>query len=285
MLKVGNTSLIEICDGIFAKLESENAAGSTKDRVALQMINDAKEAGKIADGATIVEATSGNTGIGLAAVAQDLGFECKIFMPENMSKQRIALIENYGAECILTDADGGMQASVDAANKFVAKNSNTFMADQFNNPSNWRAHYNTTGPEIYSQMAENINAFVAGIGTGGTITGVGKFLKEQNPDIKIIGVEPASSAVLSGGQAGNHAIQGIGAGFVPSVLDMSVVDEIIQITDDEALSNFKFLNRNLKISAGISSGAAFCAAKKIQEDKPSLNRIVVLFADGIDRYE
>ena len=277
--------MLEICDGIFAKLESENAAGSTKDRVALQMINDAKESGKIADGATIVEATSGNTGIGLAAVAQDLGYKCKIFMPENMSKQRISLIESYGAQCILTAADGGMQASVDAANKYVRENENTFMADQFNNPSNWRAHYNTTGPEIFEQMNRDIDAFIAGIGTGGTITGVGKFLKEQNPDIKIIGVEPASSAVLSGGQTGNHAIQGIGAGFVPSVLDMSVVDEILQITDDEALSNFKFLNQNLKISAGISSGAAFCAAKKIHEDASSLNKIVVLFADGIDRYE
>lgn len=285
MLKVGNTSLVEICDGIFAKLESENPAGSTKDRVALQMINDAKEAGKISDGATIVEATSGNTGIGLAAVAQNCGFGCKIFMPENMSKQRISLIESYAAQCILTPADGGMQLAVDSANKYVSENTNAFMADQFNNPSNWRAHYKTTGPEIFTQMAEDIDAFVAGIGTGGTITGVGKFLKEQNPDIKIYGVEPASSAVLSGGPAGSHAIQGIGAGFMPKVLDMSVVDEIIQITDDEALSNFKFLNHELKISAGISSGAAFCVAKKIQKGTPSLNRIVVLFADGIDRYE
>lgn len=284
-MKIGNTNLIEIEDRIFAKLESENPAGSTKDRVAFQIIQDALNQNKIKTGATIVEATSGNTGIGLAAVAKDMGFECKIFMPENMSKQRIALIESYGAECILTPAKDGMQGAIDEAEKFVSNHSNSFVADQFNNPSNWKAHYISTGPEIYNQMQEKIDVFTAGIGTGGTITGIGKFLKEKIPDVKIIGVEPKNCATISNGSSGPHAIQGIGAGFIPKVLDTKIIDEIITISDEEALLNYKFLNENKKVSAGISSGAAFCAAKKYKRENLDLSRIVVLFPDGSDRYE
>lgn len=291
--KIGNTPLLELqlseslCvqnNRFYLKLESFNFAGSTKDRVALQMIEDAMRNGLIKNGDTIIEPTSGNTGIGLAAIAQAKGYKCIIVMPDNMSVQRQQLIKKYDAEFVLTDSKLGMQGAIDKANQLHEDIKNSWIAGQFENPSNWKAHYNTTGPEIYTQMIADIDAFVCGIGTGGTITGVGRYLKEKNSDIKIIGVEPSASAVLSGQPPGAHKIQGIGAGFIPKVLDTNIYDEIIKVSDDDAIRYFKFLNDEENVSAGISSGAALCGAIDFAKRNTWAKRIVILCADGKDRY-
>lgn len=270
---------------ILAKLEAYNTWGSSKDRIAVQMINDAQASGKISKDYTIIEPTSGNTGIALAAVCKNLGMHCIIVMPNNMSKQRIDLIASYGAKVVLTPAELGMQGSIEKANKLHNNISLSWIPAQFDNSSNWKAHFNTTGPEIWEQCGGNIDAFVAGVGTGGTITGVGKFLKEKKPSIKIFAVEPSNSAVLSGKNPGMHKIQGIGAGFIPKVLDMNVVDEVITVTDEEALFYFDWINNKENHSSGISSGAVLSAAIKIAKSDFTGNTIVILCSDGLDRYK
>ncbi len=270
---------------LIAKVEGLNPAGSAKDRVALYMIEDAEKRGIIKSGATIIEPTSGNTGIGLAAVAVPRGYRVIIVMPDNMSEERKTLMTAYGAELVLTDGKLGMNGSIAKARELNAEIENSFIPDQFANPINALAHYETTGPEIWRDCDENVDIFVAGVGTGGTVTGVGKYLKEQNENVKIIAVEPASSNVLSGGSASSHGIQGIGAGFVPEVLDINVIDEINCVTEEEAYSAGKMLARLEGILAGISSGAALhaaiCEAKK-EENKGK--NIVVLLPDRGDRY-
>lgn len=293
MFEIGNTPLVELTQikhelllsaNIFAKLESFNPAGSTKDRAALQMVCDAKDVGLLSKTTTIIEPTSGNTGIGLAAVSKEIGSRCIIVMPDNMSQQRIDLIESYGAQVVLTPGVDGMKGSIDRAKAIKNSIDDSWIPSQFDNPSNWRAHYNSTGPEIWEQTKGKIDAFVAGIGTGGTITGVGKYLKQKNPNIKIIGVEPENSAVISGGNAGNHTIQGIGAGFIPSVLDVSVIDKIYTSSNEAAQKYFDYINNIEHHSCGISSGAALDGAIKFAKDFPEVENVVILCPDGIDRY-
>lgn len=262
---IGNTPLKQLQDNIYAKLEFKNPTGSTKDRVALQMLNDAN----LKAGSTVIEPTSGNTGIALAALCASRGFKCIIVMPKTMSIERQQMIKSYGAEIVLAE---DMADSVDIANKLYAEIPNSFVPNQFSNPSNWKAHIKT-GEEILEQI--NPDCFVAGVGTGGTITGVAKVLTSAH----IVAVEPKSSAVLSGGEAGPHAIQGIGAGFIPDVLDTKVIDEIIQVSDEDAITSAKKLKDDFGLFVGISSGAAYFAAKQLD-----FKRIVVLFPDSGDRY-
>ena len=274
-----------LCARIIAKVEGLNPAGSVKDRVALYMIEDAERRGIIAPGATIIEPTSGNTGIGLAAVAVPKGYRVIIVMPDTMSKERRMLMTAYGAELVLTDGKLGMSGSIAKARELNAAIENSFIPDQFSNPANPLAHYETTGPELYRDCDESVDIFVSGVGTGGTITGVGRYLKEQNPDIQIIAVEPSRSPVLSGGSAGSHGLQGIGAGFIPEVLDISVIDEIIQVSEEEAFEACKKLAAAEGILAGISSGAALHAAIKVASRKENINKnVVVLLPDRGDRY-
>ncbi len=270
------------CD-ILAKLESKNIGGSAKDRVAKSMIDDAEARGLIARGATIIEPTSGNTGIGLSAYAVPRGYRVIIVMPDSMSAERRKLMTAFGAELVLTDGALGMSGAIAEAKRLHTEIEGSFIPDQFGNKANAMAHYNTTGPEIFDDTDGDIDYFVAGVGTGGTITGVGRYLKEKNPNIKIIAVEPKSSAVLSGGSAGAHGLQGIGAGFVPDVLDRTVIDEIITVSDEDAFSACRLLGRTEGILAGISSGAALHAAIELSRGK-SGKKIVVLLPDTGDRY-
>ncbi|MBO5869157.1 MAG: cysteine synthase A [Clostridia bacterium] len=291
---IGNTPMVELANlqkeyslnaNVIAKIEGFNPAGSAKDRVGKAMIEDAERRGLIKDGATIIEPTSGNTGIGLAAYAVPKGYRVIIVMPDNMSEERKTLMSALGAELVLTDGKLGMSGAIAKAKELNAQIENSFIPDQFANPANAKAHYETTGPEIYRDTDGDIDIFVAGVGTGGTITGVGKYLKEQNKNIKIVAVEPKNSAVLSGGKSGSHGLQGIGAGFIPKVLDVDVIDEVITVTDDEAFEAGRILAKKEGLLCGISSGAALYAAITLaKRDENKGKNIVVLLPDIGDRY-
>ncbi len=270
---------------IYAKLEYFNPAGSVKDRVGLSMIEDAEKSGRLKKGSVIIEPTSGNTGIGIAAVAVARGYRAIIVMPETMSEERRRMMKAYGAELVLTDGTKGMSGAIEKANELAAEISGSMVAGQFENPANAAAHYKTTGPEIYQDMQGNIDYFVSAVGTGGTITGTGEYLKEQNSDIKIVAVEPENSPVLSKGVAGTHKIQGIGAGFVPKVLNTSIIDEIITVSDENAFATGNLIGKTEGFLAGISSGAALYAAVELaKREENAGKKIVVLLPDGGDRY-
>lgn len=291
---VGRTPLVELCcvekecslsANLFAKLEYFNPAGSVKDRVAKEMIEDAESRGLISRGSVIIEPTSGNTGIGLAAIAASKGYRAIIVMPDTMSQERIKLMKAYGAEVVLSDGSKGMAGAVAEAEKIAASNPASFIAGQFTNPANAMAHFKTTGPEIYEDLGGKVDIFVAGVGTGGTISGVGQYLKGKNPDVRVVAVEPEASPLLSEGKAGAHKIQGIGANFVPEVLDTSVYDEIITITADDAYKYARMMGTREGILVGISSGAALCAAVSLAvRPENSGKNIVVLLPDTGDRY-
>lgn len=270
---------------VIAKLEYLNPAGSVKDRAALSMIDAAERSGLLKLGSVIIEPTSGNTGIGLAAVAAVRGYRAIIVMPDSMSKERIVLMKAYGAEVVLTDGALGMKGAIEKAEELAHEIENSFIPAQFDNPANADAHFNTTGPEIYADTNGQVDIFVAGVGTGGTITGTGRYLKAQNKDIKIVAVEPASSPFLSEGKAGAHGIQGIGAGFAPNVLDSTVYDEIITVTENDAYSAARAMGKSEGILVGISSGAALYAAIELAKKPQNAGKnIVVLLPDTGDRY-
>ncbi len=270
---------------LYAKMESFNATGSAKDRIAREMIDDAEQKGILKEGSVIIEPTSGNTGIGLAAVGVTRGYRVIIVMPSTFSVERQKLIKAYGAEIVLSDGTKGMAGAIEKAEELKKELGNAFIPAQFDNPANWQAHYRTTGPELYADLDGKIDCFIAGVGTGGTITGTGKYLKEKNPAVKIIAVEPASSPLLSGGKAGPHKIQGIGANFIPSVLDQEIYDEVADISDEDALSYGAMFGKTEGVLCGISAGAALCAAiREAQKEENSGKNIVVLLTDGGDRY-
>ena len=270
---------------ILAKLELFNVTGSVKDRIAKSMLDEAEKSGKIKPGATIIEPTSGNTGIGLAAVGTARGYKVIIVMPEIMSVERQQLIKAYGAEIVLTEGSKGMKGAIDKANELAANTPNSFVPGQFDNPSNPQAHYETTGPEIFEATDGAVDYFVSGVGTGGTLTGTGKYLKEKKAGVKVIAVEPASSPVLSEGKAGTHKIQGIGAGFVPKVLDKKIYDEVIPVANEDAFKTGALIGKKEGVLVGISSGAALWAAIEIAKRPESKGKtIVVLLPDTGDRY-
>lgn len=291
---VGNTPLVrvnnlikkdELKADVLAKLEYFNTAGSVKDRIAKEMILDALEKGLINENTTLIEPTSGNTGIGLSAVATALNLKIIITMPETMSVERRNLMKAYGAELVLTPGSEGMKGAIAKAKELASQIENSFIPGQFENPANPTAHYKTTGPEIYEQTEGKIDIFVAGVGTGGTISGIGKYLKEKNPEVKVVAVEPASSPVLSTGKGGAHKIQGIGAGFVPETLDTKIYDEIITVENEDAFATGKEMAKTEGILVGISSGAALYAAKELAKREENAGKtIVVLLPDGGDRY-
>ncbi len=291
---IGNTPLLEfsrleaflgLSASLLGKIESANPAGSAKDRVALQMILDAEEKGLLQEGATIIEPTSGNTGIGLAALSAARGYRAIFIMPETMSMERQLLLRAYGAKVILTSGEKGMAGAIEKAQEIYQNTPNGFLAGQFENPSNPKAHFLTTGPEIWEACDGKVDVLIACVGTGGTITGTGSFLREKNPDIKIIAVEPKNSAVLSGKKPGAHSIQGIGAGFVPKVLDTNIYDEIYQATEEEAYDAARLIAKKEGLLVGISSGAALSAAifygKKAEM---AGKRMVVILPDSGERY-
>lgn len=293
---IGHTPLLELTQlereanvnaRVLVKLERQNPAGSVKDRVALNMLNEAEAAGLIAphDGYTIIEPTSGNTGVGLAALAAARGYRLIIAMPETMSAERRALLAAYGAELVLTPGAAGMKGTIARAEELAEATPKSWIAGQFTNPSNPAAHEATTGPEIWEDTDGAVDIFVAGVGTGGTITGVGRYLKSHNPNVHVVAVEPASSPVLSGGAAGPHAIQGIGAGFVPKVLDTAVYDEIIPVENEDALATGRALARKAGVLVGISSGAAVWAAFELAKRPENAGKtIVALLPDTGERY-
>lgn len=290
---VGHTPLVELKNiekkfglkgKIFAKLEYFNPAGSIKDRVALNMILNAERDGKISKGGVLIEPTSGNTGIGIAAIGVPRGYRVIIVMPETMSVERRKLIKAYGAEIVLSDGSKGMKGAIEKAEELAKETGGTIMG-QFVNPSNPEAHYKTTGVEIYEDMDGAVDYFVAGVGTGGTITGVGKYLKEKKADVKVVAVEPYSSPVISEGRAGKHGIQGIGAGFIPETLDVSVIDEVIAVKDEDAFNLGKTVSGAEGFLVGISSGAALWAATEVAKREESEGKnIVVILPDSGDRY-
>ena len=291
---IGHTPLLELTHiekqedlkaTILAKLEYFNPAGSVKDRIAKKMIDDAEATGKLKPGSVIIEPTSGNTGIGLAAVAAAKGYRIIIVMPETMSVERRQLMKAYGAELVLTEGAKGMKGAIAKADELAKEIPNSFVAGQFVNPANPKAHYQTTGPEIWQDTDGQVDYFVAGVGTGGTVTGVGTYLKEQNPAVKVVAVEPASSPVLSQGKAGAHKIQGIGAGFVPDVLNTKIYDEIIPVENDDAFATGKKVGQSEGVLVGISSGAAVWAGIQLaKRPKNKGKTIVVLLPDTGDRY-
>ncbi|MBK6089921.1 cysteine synthase A [Ruminococcus difficilis] len=291
---IGKTPLLELSNiekklhlnaKLLAKLEYFNPAGSVKDRIAKAMLDDAEEKGLLKEGSVIIEPTSGNTGIGLAAVAAARGYRIIIVMPETMSVERRQLMKAYGAELVLTDGTKGMKGAIAKADELAAQIEGAFIPGQFVNPANPAAHIATTGPEIYEDTDGKVDIFVAGVGTGGTVTGVGEYLKSKNPDVKIVAVEPASSPVLSKGTAGAHKIQGIGAGFVPDVLNTKVYDEVIAVENDDAFAAGKLVGKNEGVLVGISSGAALFAAIELAKRPENAGKnIVVLLPDTGDRY-
>ena len=291
---IGKTPLLELTHiekelglkaHVIAKLEYFNPAGSVKDRIAKEMIDEAERTGKLRKGSVIIEPTSGNTGIGLAAVAAARGYRIIIVMPETMSVERRQLMKAYGAELVLTEGAKGMKGAIAKADELAKEIPNSFVAGQFVNPANPKAHYETTGPEIWADTDGKVDFFVAGVGTGGTITGTSKFLKEKNPAVKVVAVEPKTSAVLSTGIAGSHKIQGIGAGFVPDVLDTKIYDEIIPVDNDDAFAVGKEMGHREGVLVGISSGAALWAAIELAKRPENAGKtIVVLLPDTGDRY-
>lgn len=292
---IGNTPLLEVTNyeknheitdtTLLVKLEYLNPAGSVKDRIALNMIEEAEKAGKLKPGATIIEPTSGNTGIGLAAVAAAKGYQAILTLPETMSVERRKLLQAYGAKLVLTEGAKGMKGAIAKAEELQASTSGSIILGQFVNPANPAVHRATTGPEIWKDTDGKVDIFVAGVGTGGTITGVGEYLKEQNPDIKVVAVEPESSPVLSGGAAGAHKIQGIGAGFVPEVLNTDIYDEIIKVSNEDAFAAGKAIAVEEGVLVGISSGAALHAATELAKRSENKGKtIVALLPDSGDRY-
>lgn len=291
---IGNTPLVELTQiekelglkaKLIAKLELFNPAGSVKDRVALAMINDAEKRGVLSKESVIIEPTSGNTGIGLASVAAVRGYKLIIVMPDSMSVERRQIMKAYGAQLVLSPGAKGVPGAIELANQLAASTPNSFIAGQFVNPANVMAHYTTTGPEIYSATDGKVDIFVAGVGTGGTITGTGKYLKEQNSKIKVVAVEPATSPVLSKGVKGPHGIQGIGAGFVPDILDTGIYDEIIPVKDEDAFTYGRLMGKKEGVLVGISSGAALAAAVELaRREENAGKQIVVLMPDTGDRY-
>lgn len=291
---IGNTPLLELSNieknldlkaKVLVKLEYFNPAGSVKDRIAKAMLDDAEAAGKLNKDSVIIEPTSGNTGVGLASVAAARGYRLIITMPETMSVERRLLMKAYGAELVLTDGAKGMKGAIAKAEELTAEIPNSFIAGQFTNPANPQAHIKTTGPEIWNDTEGKVDVFVAGVGTGGTVTGVGKYLKSQNPDVKVVAVEPASSPVLSKGTAGAHKIQGIGAGFVPDTLDTSVYDEVIAVENDDAFETGRLVGHSEGVLVGISSGAAIWAAIELAKRPENESKtIVALLADTGERY-
>ena len=270
---------------LLAKLECFNPGGSAKDRVAKAMLDDAENRGLLKPGATVIEPTSGNTGLGLAAVAAARGYRAIIVMPDTMSLERQKLMIGYGAELVLTPGSEGMLGSIKKAEELAASIPNSFIPDQFNNPANAQAHYDSTGPEIWDDTDGNVDIFVAGVGTGGTVTGVGRYLKERNPKVKIVAVEPAGSPLLSGGEAGAHGLQGIGANFIPSVLDRGIYDEVIPVWEQDAYAAARELGRREGVLVGISSGAALYAAELVAARSENAGKtIVVLLPDTGERY-
>lgn len=294
LMLTGNTPLIELNNFtkansvsavIYAKAEFFNPTGSVKDRTALALIEDAERRGVLKKGGAVVEPTSGNTGIALAAVAAVKGYKAVLTMPENMSAERINLIKAYGARVVLTPAAAGMRGAIEEAERIVSQNHDAVLAGQFTNPANTEVHARTTGPEIWRDTGGDIDIFVCGVGTGGTLTGAGKYLKRKNPAIKIIAVEPASSPVLSGGAAGLHKIQGIGAGFVPEILDTGIYDGVLPVTDGEAFAAAKSFGSEEGMLVGVSSGAALAAAVRTgRAEQNAGKKIVVLLPDSADRY-
>jgi len=291
---IGSTPMLELCNiekhfnlkaKLYAKLEYFNPAGSIKDRVALSMINEAEQRGVLNKETTIIEPTSGNTGIGLASVAAARGYKLVIVMPDTMSVERRQIMKAYGAELVLTDGKEGMKGAIAKAEELQKSIPNSFIAGQFTNPDNPKAHYQTTAPEIWRDTSGNVDILVSTVGTGGTITGTGRYLKELKPEIKVVAVEPADSPVLSGGKPGPHKIQGIGAGFIPKVLDTTVYDEVITVTTDEAFNLGRLMGTKEGVLVGISSGAALAAAIKVAQQQDSEGKsIVVILPDTGDRY-
>jgi cysteine synthase A len=291
---MGKTPLLELTNTearhglkatLLAKLEGMNPAGSAKDRVAKAMIDDAQRRGLITEGSVIIEPTSGNTGIGLACVAAARGYRAIIVMPDSMSPERIKLMRAYGAEVVLTPGAAGMSGAIAKAEELAKELPGSFIPGQFENPANAQAHFDTTGPEIWADTEGTVDIFVAGIGTGGTITGTGRYLKSRNPAVQVVGVEPAGSAILSGGTAGKHGLQGIGAGFVPGVLDTGVYDQIITVTEEQAYTAARELGKSEGVLVGISSGAALHAALELAKKEENAGKtIVVLLPDTGERY-
>lgn len=291
---VGHTPLVELTAfekeyhlnaKLYAKVELFNPAGSVKDRIALAMITDAEEKGLLKEGSVIIEPTSGNTGIGIASIAAMKGYRTILTMPESMSIERRKLLKAYGAELVLAEASKGMKGAIEKAKELEKEIPNSIILSQFENPANPKAHYLTTGPEIYKDLEGKVDVFVAGVGTGGTLSGVGKYLKEKNPSVEVIAVEPESSPVLSKGESGPHKIQGIGAGFVPKTLDTSIYDRVVTISNEDAFSYGKQVGKKEGFLVGISSGAALKAAIDIAKDEKYKGKnVVVLLPDNGDRY-